>query len=279
MSKKSHRAVVPVEESDPVISRRLQRWLIGGTTGLVFCAATIGTFIVADGPAWLGAQAASATARAGFSLNKVVIHGMNYTSSLDVHTALGAEQGAILFADLDSIRSRVKNIPWVAEASVQRKLPDRLEIRIKERVPFAIWQRRGQLDVIDRAGVPLTRARLDRFGALPIVVGDNAQKNAAKLFDTLAQTENLRGQLDSAVWVGNRRWNIRFRSGEVLMLPEGEKLQKSAISAFSQLQSGYHLLGRGEAHFDMRLGDRLFVGRVSGEQAKEKSPPKTETSI
>jgi cell division protein FtsQ len=279
MAKKPNKNVAVVQDAEPVLSRRLQRWLIAGTTGLVFCAATIGTFIVAGGPQWVSNFAASTTARAGFSVNKIVIHGMRYTSSMDVHSALNPERGAILFADLDSIRSRVKSIPWVEEVSVQRKLPDRLEIRIKERVPFAIWQRRGEQNVIDRAGVLLTRARLDRFAALPIVVGDNAHVHAASLVEMLAQSDNLRGQLDSAVWVGNRRWNIRFRSGEILMLPEGEKMQKSALSAFSQLQSGYHLLGRGEAHFDMRLGDRLFVGRVSDEQTQGKASPKTETSI
>ncbi len=270
-------ALAPARVS--LLSRTAQRWLIGLTTAGFFAAAGIGGFILAGGPEWVRNQASQASARAGFSIAKVEIHGMQYTSSLDVHTVLTAQQGAILFANIADIKAGIEKISWVEQANVERQLPDRLVIRLKERTPFAIWQRRGELNVIDRAGVTLTRARLDRFAALPIVVGENAHLHAAQLFADLAVSDNLRGQLDSAVWVGNRRWNIKFRSGEVLMLPEGEKMQKLALSAFSQLQSGYHLLGRGEAHFDMRLGDRLFVGRVNAERADKSPPQPAETSI
>jgi cell division protein FtsQ len=272
-ARKASTSLVPVRD-------RRRQWVLMGASG-VAAVLGAGIFIFAGGPEWLHDRSADATARAGFAITKVDIQGLKNTPRLAIHAALGANDGALLFTDLDEIRAKVQQIPWVEHANVMRILPDRLEIRIVERVPFAIWQHLGRLAVIDVHGRELTGQGIERFAQLPLVVGDGAALNAHDVFADIAAVPGIAHKVDSVMWIGHRRWDLRFRSGETLMLPEGRGAQQSALKAFAELQNGFQLLGRGKARFDMRLGDRMFVARVADEASTHGTAkrPASETSI
>jgi oligopeptidase B len=64
-------------------------------------------------------------------------------------------------------------LPWVRRASVERRLPDTIFVRLEERIPLALWQRQGRFVVIDSHDHATTEIRLvpaDRPDAQPIVV-------------------------------------------------------------------------------------------------------------
>jgi cell division protein FtsQ len=67
-----------------------------------------------------------------------------------------------------------------------------------------------------------------------------------------------------ATWVGGRRWDIRFQSGEVLALPEGEAAAQKALLRFAKMDQATPLLSRGFVRFDMRIPDK-FIVRVSSQ--------------
>ena len=73
--------------------------------------------------------------------------------------------------------------------------------------------------------------------------------------------------LDGATWIGDRRWDIRFRSGETLSLPEGDGAARDALVDFARRDGVARLLGQGIVRFDMRVPGR-FVVRV-----KDPVPP------
>jgi len=70
--------------------------------------------------------------------------------------------------------------------------------------------------------------------------------------------------LESAAWVGERRWDLNFSGGEQLLLPEGEDAARRAIQRFALMDQQDSLLGRGFARIDMRDARRTYV-RVSRE--------------
>ena len=76
---------------------------------------------------------------------------------------------------------RLEQVSWVKDALVERRLPDTLYVNIQERSPLALWQRQGKLSVVDAEGVVLTDKNLDRFRALPIIVGDEAPHCVSEL--------------------------------------------------------------------------------------------------
>ncbi|WP_164099257.1 cell division protein FtsQ/DivIB, partial [Serratia marcescens] len=83
---------------------------------------------------------------------------------------------------LADVRARLLAYPWIKDARVSRRLPDKLLIDIVEREPAAIWQNHGQLMLIDPAGVPLEPVSREAMPDLPLLVGDgaNAQEPARR---------------------------------------------------------------------------------------------------
>src|SRR3546814_13995146 len=69
-------------------------------------------------------------------------------------------------------------------------------------------------------------------------------------------------------WVGNRRWDLRFRSGETLSLPEGEMPAKEALAKFAHMDGANRLLGRGILRLDMRDPSRFVLRLPRSEERR-----------
>jgi cell division protein FtsQ len=81
--------------------------------------------------------------------------------------------------------------------------------------------------------------------------------------------------LAGATWVGNRRWDLRFQSGETLALPEGHEDAARALVRFARMDGVTGLLGEGFRRFDMRVPDR-FVVRVARNAPAPEAPAEDE---
>lgn len=217
-----------------------------------------------DVPQRVGFGMAQGVASLGFEVTTLQVSGVKNAPRLAVYSAvLDGRTNSMLAIDLDEVRERLRANPWIADASVSRRLPDTLNIVVQERKPVAIWQHQGNLSVIDIYGRVLETERLKEFAKLPLVVGPEANQNAMSLFSLLSIHPELRSRMDAATWVGGRRWDLRFRSGELLMLPEGEEASRKALERFAELERDTGLLGRGFARFDMRQEDRIYTRRAA----------------
>ena len=223
-------------------------------------------------PARLWFDIADGLSRAGFVVNHVEVAGLKHMSRLPVYYAtMDQRSNAMLLVDLEDVRTKLEALPWVEEASVGRRLPDTLMIDIVEREPVAIWQYRQKLAVVDATGHVLDSEGAARFAHLPLIIGQGANRRAGQLAAMLRDFPDLRNHIDSALWIGNRRWDIRFKSGETLALPEGEAAQRRALEHFVRLDRETGLLEKGFIRFDMRLPDRMVV-RVTGEPGAAAKP-------
>jgi cell division protein FtsQ len=76
-----------------------------------------------------------------------------------VKSAVDAPQGTPLISlDLDAIRNDVLSVPQVATASVLRRWPNDLQIRVTQRVPAAVTSANGALWLLDATGTPYMKA-------------------------------------------------------------------------------------------------------------------------
>jgi cell division protein FtsQ len=64
---------------------------------------------------------------------------------------------SILQVPLDTRRTALEAIPWIAQASVERSLPNRLRVELTERIPVAFLRAGNQLTLVDETGVLLDR--------------------------------------------------------------------------------------------------------------------------
>jgi cell division protein FtsQ len=239
--------------------RRAGLWLLLGmmiAIGIAFAFA-VGV------PRMIGWTVGEAIGEAGFSVKRVEIKGLERMKRLPVYAvALDQDSMAMPLVDLDGTRERLLQFGWVEEARVSRRLPDTLVVDIVERTPSAIWQHNQRLQLIDRHGVVLEDVKLDEMPDLPLVIGPAANHHAEALIALFEGAPQLRPLLAGATWVGGRRWDIRFQSGEVLALPEGEEAAKKALVHFARMDKAAQLLGRGLVRFDMRIPGKIVV-RVS----------------
>ncbi len=231
--------------------------------------------VIAKVPQAAGAELGELVGKAGFAVKRVEIQGIHHMDRLPVYSvALDQTSTAMPLVNLDQIRAKLMQFGWVADARVSRRLPDTLLVDIVERQPAAIWQYQGKLNLIDKDGVVLAPVDPQAMPDLPVVVGPGANGEATALNGLLDAAPRLKPMFAGATWVGTRRWDVRFQSGETLSLPEGDADAKTAYAKFDRMDQAARLLGQGFVHFDMRIPGK-FVVRVSKEPGHEVAPPST----
>ena len=215
-------------------------------------------------------QYALLAAKAGFEVERVEVTGMERVDQLKVYELVLAEKDrAMPLVDIDKVRSDLLEYGWIKDARVSRRLPDTLAIEIIERKPAAVWQRDGKYSLIDADGVVLQNVKAGESNDLPMLNGNDANRHAVALNELLDNATALKAQVTGASWVGNRRWDLRFKSGETLALPEGEKAAAEALLNFARMDGIHRLLGRDLIHFDLRDPDRAYFRKApKGEPAK-----------
>lgn len=248
----------------PDTVRKVSWWIFLGIVAALGVAA-IAAFKV---PQTIGTWAGEGIGNAGFAVKRVEIRGLDRMERLPVYAiALDQNSMAMPLVDLEGTRQRLLRFGWVEDARVSRRLPDTLVVDIVERRPTAIWQNAQRLALIDKDGVVLEQVRLDAMPDLPLVIGPAANRQAGSLSRLIEAAPQLRPLMEGATWIGERRWDLRFQSGEVLALPEGEEAAKRALVHFTRMDQQTQLLGRGLARFDMRIPGRITV-RVSREPGR-----------
>jgi cell division protein FtsQ len=265
------RAAAPPQRARP--ARRLRRRLaLAGVVGAAFALTAGGWWfarsnLAAEAQAAAGARVAASARELGFAVANVSVEGRERESRQAILDALAVRRGtSILAIDLMAAKARLEALPWVREAEIERLLPDTIFVRLAERRPLAFWQRQGKLALIADDGKIIPSERLEDFGALVVLVGDDAPAQGAALLDMLATEPALFPHVAAAVRVGGRRWNIRLDSGIDVALPEQDA--ESAWHRLAALDRSESLLGRNILAVDLRLPDRLVL-RLPPE------PPKT----
>jgi cell division protein FtsQ len=245
----------------PGTGRKIGGWIFAG---MAVTAMFAGIFAFRL-PALAANAVGEGIGSAGFTMKRVEIKGARRVSRLEIYNvAFDQPSMALPLVDLAATRDRLMRFGWIKEARVSRRWPDTLVVDVIERQPAAIWQNNQQLSLIDSEGVVLEPVRVEAMPDLPLVIGPAANRHLATLSGLLEGAPHLRPQVAGASWVSDRRWDIRFQTGETLTLPEGDEAASRAILRFARMDQQTQLLGRGFVRFDMRDPRRMIV-RVSRE--------------
>jgi cell division protein FtsQ len=246
-------AKLPVEQAQ---ANRLAGWAFG----LFALAATAAALVALDVPAKVGIAAGEAVGDAGFRVKSIDVRGIRRMDPRPVYElASDQKTTAMPLLDVTTIRDRLLEYGWVKDARVSRRFPDTLVIDIVEREPAALWQDEDRLTLIDAEGVVLDRVPVSEMPDLPLLIGKGANAQAIPLDRLLAKAPALKAQLVSATWVGERRWDLTFQSGETVALPEGENAATNALARFAKMDKSAGLLGRGIVRFDLRIPGKMTV--------------------
>jgi cell division protein FtsQ len=253
----------------PVDQRRANK-IAGVVFGGFLLAIAAVVLVALDIPAKAERAAGTAVGDAGFMVSGYQIVGLHHMSRAPVDEVVtdelrraadlaGKDRAPQALVNVSAIRDRLLQFGWVKDARISRRLPDSLVIDIVERTPAALWQNQGQLAMIDGQGVVLDRVPVDKMPDLPLVIGPGANGQERDLESIMAAVPTLKPQLASATWVGGRRWDLNFQSGEIVALPEGDDAARNALVKFARLDKSAGLLGRGIVRFDLRVPGKMIV--------------------
>jgi cell division protein FtsQ len=195
---------------------------------------------------------------AGFRIVSVALAGQHHISREAVLAAAGVtDTTSLLFLDVEQTRERLKTNPWIADATVLKLYPGELQIGIREREAFALWQKDGRVSVIADDGTVLEPYVAPRLIELPLVVGRGAETRAKEFLALLDRYPDLRASVRATVLVGERRWNLRLKNGIDVRLPETDIAP--ALERLVALDKEKSLTTRDIVAIDLRLPDRVTV--------------------
>ncbi|MCA1956871.1 FtsQ-type POTRA domain-containing protein [Zymomonas sp.] len=224
-------------------------------------------------PQLLATKTGEYLGRQGFSVSHVEIVGLHHMDRQAIYAIASTQQNlAMPLVDLNAIRDRLLRFGWIEDARVSRRWPDTLVVDIVERNPAAVWQYHGHLRLVDNNGIIISDVDPHASPDLPLVIGAGANLHLEDLGHLLEAAPSLKPMIDAASWIGNRRWDLHFASGETLSLPEGNEAE-AALVRFSHINREHHLLERGYVKFDMRVPGAPITARISPEPVKKATKP------
>jgi cell division protein FtsQ len=195
---------------------------------------------------------------AGFRIASIALDGHRQLSREEILATAGVTgRTSLLFLDAAAARELLKTNPWIADATVLKLYPDRLQITVRERTPYALWQKDGRVSVVAADGTVLEPYVAAHLTTLPLVVGRGAGVRAKEFLDLLDRYGAVRDVVRASVLVAERRWNLQLRNGTTVRLPETEVA--AALDTLVALDRDNRLLARDVTVIDLRLPDRVTV--------------------
>lgn len=188
------------------------------------------------------------------------------TTADEVMTASGIDAGdPMLYLDAGAAASRVEELPWIAEASVDKSYPGDITITVTERVPVG-WVRvaEEQVALVDRSGrvladdekLALYIPELRGVGALPSPGGTLDGADAARI--AAALPEELLGHVVAIALDGPDARLLLREGGEVRL---GDPAAVDVDDALAAAEAVRASLGeRPVSYIDVRVPGAPVVG-------------------
>ena len=242
------------------LARNLPRAGAGYAFSLVLFAACAAAGLVMGGGyermlALYGTPKDIAARMIGFDISHVSVSGAVELTEQEVVNLSGVTSAnSLAFLDATAVQDKLLSDPLIAEAEVRKLFPNRLSIQIKERTPFALWQKDGNLHLVSQDGAIIDEMKDDRFTRLPHVVGIGANARAGEYIALLAAAGDLAPKIRAGVLVSERRWNLKLANGIDIKLPETNA--DTALKELARLDREAQVLDKAILSVDLRLPGR-----------------------
>jgi cell division protein FtsQ len=212
-----------------------------------------------------------ASADAGFVVTRVYSEGRVLADERSLQNALEPYYGKpILKVELSELKERVEGVSWVRSASVSRRLPDTLWVRLEEHRPIARWLDGARQVLVSDAGEVVRVKDAAKFRHLPLLFGAGAPARAQEILHLVASEPDLAAHVTGARLVGGRRWDVYVDGRIEVRLPAREA--SAAWRRLAEEQRGTAVLGRAITAIDLRNPDWLTV-QIADEVIKGDAEP------
>lgn len=212
----------------------------------------------------------TAAAAIGFGVDQVAIAGQKFTSDADIFEALDlANARSFTTFDADAAKARIEALPWIAKAELVRGYPGRLDVRVTERKPWAVWHDGKRQMLVDETGRVLAAVKTGTAGGLLRLAGEGAANEAPALMAILARYPDIRRDLTEAERVAGRRWTLKLTRDMTLVLPPEREAQ--ALAMFASDRSVKALTAGGGFVVDLRAVNKITVRKADAAARQARS--------
>lgn len=167
-------------------------------------------------------------------------------------------QGGYFTLNVEEVQNAVKDIPWVAQASVRRVWPDTLAINVSEQLTEAEWAKGG---LVNQQGVLFFPERNTYPKGLPLFDGPSgSERNLSETYH-LAQAiiQPLQLQISEIHMDSRRAISLKLNNGIELIL--GREDTRVRLERFARVYRKVLAQRANDiARVDMRYSNGLAVG-------------------
>jgi cell division protein FtsQ len=204
-------------------------------------------------------------AQAGFGISGIHISGQRLTADADIIALMTVGMGdSTVTFDAQKAQARLKWLRAVKSATVKKVYPSEVYVDIVEKDPVVRWRVGSTTWLLDERGDRIG-TDVSSFSNLPLVIGEGASDDAVAMSRLLDRHPKLQEGLAALSRIGDRRWDLIYRNGLRVQLPETGVAQ--ALTRLDEYQAGYRLMDRDVTVIDLRVAG--LVTLAPGEQARE----------
>lgn len=236
----------PLAPKSPSRLRRFAGSAFGVVKVVLGVSAVVGASV---GVAWGAKQYMLTSPR--FSIKSVAVDGNDRLSPDEVAQAGGIALGDNVFAlDLDEARHKIENDPWVKSATVGRKLPGAVVVKVVEHEPAAVVAIGERLFLASRGGEVFKEVGPEDPTDYPVITGFEPE---AVLADREGTEKRIVRALDLLDEAGRASFASRYPIQEVHLEKDG------SLSVVVGRQAIVVALGHPPFKGKLEQADRVFL--------------------
>ena len=140
----------------------------------------------------------------------------------------------IFFIRKKDIEGPIGEINFLEKVEVKKKYPNTIIIKVFETKPVAIIFKNKVKYLIDSSSNLVSFENNANFNALPIVFGEDAEKNFIFFFNQLRKNNFPNEQIKNFYYFQIGRWDIQFLNNKIIKFPH-KNVDESIIKAIELL--------------------------------------------
>ena len=191
------------------------------------------------------------------TLNEVWVTGLNNELKENVIIAINHDIGdSINSINLNKIKERIDKLYWVKYSKVIIYPHGIMEILIDEHIPFAIYNDTENYFLVNKNGYKFLKIKENQYSNLFKISGEESLQSISDLKNLIYFINSTSLDLDEAVRIDTRRWDLFFNDDTHIKLPAENSLQ--VLKKF--INFDYNSLEFNNIRFiDLRIPNRIII--------------------
>ena len=209
-------------------------------------------------------------------IQSIEINGpLQRVTALQIEAAISDELDAgFLGTDLSRMQALVQGLPWIDQASVARRWPNRIAVTVSEQEPAAVWGERGLLNV---RGELFVRSARHVPAELPQLSGPDARSGevAKRYLEVREKLIPIGLDLRRVHMNARGAWQMTLQNGLEIRL--GRREIEKRTSLFLDVVASI-ITGRAAdiEYVDMRYSNGFAIGWKNGARTPGRNPQHVE---